>query len=96
MAYGYWVLANRHGGAHIGIGGSAAEAKAEARQVIADTFATEGLAPSACKRAASSYRLSVIAGPVGYADARALSDTWEREDWATVRKHARPAVRARL
>jgi hypothetical protein len=84
---------NYLGGAHLACGRSAADAKAEARKNIAESFAAEGLYPSACRRAASSYRLRVVAGPLGYDEARAARDAWEGEDWETALRHARPQIR---
>ena len=45
MVYGWWLLHNYLGGAHIASGRTAADAKAEARLNIAEAFAEEGLSP---------------------------------------------------
>lgn len=94
MVYGWWLLHNYLGGAHIASGRTAADAKAEARLNIAEAFAEEGLSPSACRRAAHSYRLRVVAGPLSYDEARAAWTAWEHEDWETALRYARPHVRA--
>ncbi len=91
---GWWLLGNYLGGAHLGYGMTVADAKADAHANIAEAFAGEGLSPSACKRAAHSYHLRVVAGPLGYDDAWEAFRAWELEDWETALHHARPHVRA--
>jgi hypothetical protein len=77
----WWLIANRHYGVHVAWGRSAAEAKADVRDRIAETYAGEGLSPSACRRAASSYGVFAMAGPVTEKEAQAAHDAWFREDW---------------
>ena len=88
-----WLFHNRHGGISIGVGWTARAAKADVLDAIAEAFTSEGLSSSAAKRAAYSYHVRLIAGPVDLAEAHAARRAWECEDWEAALAHARPNVR---
>ena len=94
MTSGWWILTNNQGGVHVHWGRSAVEAKASTRETIAETYAGEGLSATNCKRAAHSYQVRLVAGPLRREDAERARDAWEREDWEAALEHARPHVRA--
>lgn len=90
---GFWLIGNRHGGINVARGRSAAEAKSEVLARIAEAFAGQGLSPSACRRAACSYQVRLVAGPLDHDEAWAAREAREREDWETALLHARPQLR---
>jgi len=90
---GWWLITNCHGGAHVGQGSSIGPARAGVRERIAEAFMAEGLSRSAAMRAASSYRLRLLAGPMPREEARACLAAWENEDWERALRHARPEAR---
>ncbi len=100
MERGFWLIGNRHGGIHVARGRSAAEAKSEVLAQIAEAFAGQGLSPSACRRAACSYQVRLVAGPLEHDGAWAARDAREREDWETALLHAllhaRPQIRRQI
>jgi hypothetical protein len=84
-----WLIGNNQWGVHVAWGATAKEAKADVRAVIAETYAAEGLPPSACRRAASSYHVFVIAGHLDEAVAMAAKDAWNRDDPGPAERLAR-------
>lgn len=76
----YWLIGNAHFGVHVSWGGNAAEAKAEVRERITETYLAEGLSCSAARRAASSYRVFVVAGPLPEETVMAAQRAWDLED----------------
>jgi hypothetical protein len=89
----WWLIDNSHGGIHLGCGRTAVEAKAYVRESIAETYAGEGLPPSACRQAAHSYRVRLVGGPLTYEAACAARAAWNAEDWESALQDARPNVR---
>ena len=89
----YWLFHNNQGGLSVGAGWTARAAKADVLDAIAESFAGEGLSITAAKRAAYSYHVRLVAGPVSFDEAQAARRAWECEDWETALLHARPAVR---
>lgn len=77
----WWLIGNRYFGVHAAQGRTAKEAKADVRDLIAETYAGEGLSPSACRRAASSYRVFAIAGHLTEREAKTARDAAMRDDW---------------
>jgi hypothetical protein len=90
----WWLFTNDQGGLHMAAGQSAREARGNVLSGIADSFRGEGLSRRQSRQAATSYRVRVVAGPLGRDDAGRAWDAWEREDWETALEHARPHVRA--
>lgn len=88
-----WLFHNRYGGLSIGFGWTARSAKADVLDAITEAFAGEGLSPAAAKRAAYSYHVRLVAGPLGRDEAEAAMKAWEQEDWEAALVHARPNVR---
>lgn len=88
-----WLFDNRYGGIHVGFGWTASQGKGNVLDAIAEAFAETGMSPSACKRAAYSYHVRLVAGPLSQEEATAARRAWEREDWESALEHARPHVR---
>ena len=76
----WWLIGNCHYGMHVARGNGAVEAKGDARSRIAASFAGSGLSPSASARAASSYHVFVIAGPLPEQAVKAARDAWDQGD----------------
>ena len=93
MTAGWWLVGNSYGGTQVGQGRTPAEARAYVRRSIAETYADEGLSPSACQRAAYCYHVRVIAGPLSHDQAIAARKAWDLENWQAALLHARPAWR---
>jgi hypothetical protein len=89
----YWLFHNCHGGMHIAVGWTTSQAKGNVLDSIAETYAGEGLSASASRRAAYSYHVRLVAGPLTRAEATAAHEAWEAEDWAAALVNARPQVR---
>jgi hypothetical protein len=77
----WWLIGNAYWGTHVAQGCSAKEAKADVRERIAATYASEGLSKSACIRASSSYRVFVIAGHLTHSEAEDAQDAARIYDW---------------
>jgi hypothetical protein len=85
----WWLIGNGNFGVHTAEGRTAKDAKADVRARIAETYAGDGLPTSACRRAASSYRVFVIAGHLSYAEAAAARKAWDRDDYEPAERLAR-------
>ncbi len=72
----WWLIGNRYGGMSAGYGRSAAEARGDVREAIAESFEGEGLSPSAARRAAQTYGVCVHAGGLTYDEARDARQEW--------------------
>jgi hypothetical protein len=79
----WWLVGNSNYGMHTAQGHTARDAKADVRARIAETYAGEGLPPSACRRAASSYRVFVVAGHLTQDCAREAREAWDRGEYET-------------
>jgi hypothetical protein len=80
----WWLIGNGCHGMHTAQGRTASEAKADVRARIAETYAGEGLPPSACRRAASSYRVFIVAGHLTMDCARSAREAWDRGEYESV------------
>ncbi len=78
----WWLIGNAHGGLSVAYGRTAAEARGEARDGIAEAFESEGLSRSAARRGAQSYRVAVHAGGLTYDEARHARETWDVDEFA--------------
>lgn len=88
-----WLILNRYGGMSVGHGSTAAQAKTEVREAIAESFASEGLSASDCRRAGYSYGVRVYAGGCTYDEAREAAEAWNAgsgaDDRAAIELRAR-------
>jgi hypothetical protein len=96
----WWLIGNNQFGVHRAEGRNAAEAKADVRDRITETCLGEGLSASAARRAASSYQVFVIAGPLPYETVRNAQEAWDCDESGPVvelaRRHRNYRVAARL
>lgn len=89
MSTGWWLIGNAGWGMHTAYADSGTEAKVDVRSRIAETYLGEGMSPSAARRAASSYRVFLIAGPLDEATARAAQKAWDACDTEPAERLAR-------
>lgn len=84
----WWLIGNRHGGLSVAYGRTAAEARGEVRDRIAEAFLTEGLSKSAARRGAQSYGVCVTAGGLTHDEAVAAREDWDRINFAGTMREA--------
>jgi hypothetical protein len=90
----WWLIGNAHGGLSVAYGLTAAEARGEVRDRIAEAFLTEGLSKSDARRGAQSYRVGVTAGGLTHDEAVEAREDWDRFAFDETEREA--ATRGRL